>query len=699
MILNRIKILDPHCVNQIAAGEVVERPLSVVKELIENSLDAAAGKIEISVEGGGTSFIRVKDDGMGILPGELALAILPHATSKITKIEDLNNLQTLGFRGEALPSIASVSRLTIQSRPPAEVAGVEILVEGGELTARSEVGCPSGTTVTVRDLFFNTPARHKFLRSNSTEFGYISDMVSRLALARPDVSFALRHPQNLILNTPGKGDLLETIAAILGNETARKLLPVFLNDDTVQITGFLSPPELVRSSSTGITFLVNGRIIRSQFLNQALKEGYHTLIPSGTYPVAVVSLLMNPADYDVNVHPAKLEVKFNREGELKTKLANAVRTALLKARPVKSLFSVAKLNDPEVLNTIDTDHADSRTGDGNGANNIEKRDVTSFVPKDSRPTAKMEQLKIVYKPEFTQGNNYSETFSAREDNSLKEDISIREDNAVRENTPGRQKAFIREETISDETIAEDTPINHETTKNIETSVIREKNLYSLPQQNGLTVNESDQDFRTGPENIPAKPSFFEELRPLAQLFATYLLCTDDNSLYIIDQHAAHERIQYEELLRLLSDHTISSQILLIPETIELTVQEEQVLLEHLAELQDMGFVLEHFGGRTYFLRGVPLLGNLSNPGKLFRRFLDECISKSDLPSKQRLLEEWIFLLACRSSIKGKENLTLPEMEELIQRLGKTANPLTCPHGRPIIVEVSGKELEKRFSRG
>lgn len=665
MTLNRIKILDPHCVNQIAAGEVVERPLSVVKELIENSLDASAGKIEISVEGGGTPFIKVKDDGTGILSGELGLAILPHATSKITRIEDLNNLQTLGFRGEALPSIAAVSRLTIQSRPPAELAGVEIQVEGGEITARSEVGCPSGTTVTVRDLFFNTPARHKFLRSNSTEFGYISDMVSRLALARPDVSFSLRHPQNLILHTPGKGDLLETIAAILGNETARKLLPVFFQDDTLQITGFLSPPELVRSSSTGITFLVNGRVIRSQLLNLALKEGYHTLIPSGTYPVAIVSLTMNPADYDVNVHPAKLEVKFNREGELKTKLSNVVRTALLKARPVKSLFSVAKLNDPKVPNILDSDHKETATGDNNSTIRLEKKDLASFEQRYARPLATMEQLKMVYKPEIIQGDNYPEAFSIKEDISIEKDISIKEDISIREDI----------------------------------SAIEEKDRYLLPQHNELFVNETDQDFRTGPENTPAKPSFFEELRPLAQLFTTYLLCTDESSLYIIDQHAAHERIQYEELLRLLKDHTISSQILLIPETFELTVQEEQVLLQHLAELQDMGFVLEHFGGRTYFLRGVPLLGNLSNPGQLFRQFLDECILKSDLPSKEKLLEEWIFLLACRSSLKGKENLTLPEMEELIQRLGRTANPLTCPHGRPIIVEVSGKELEKRFSRG
>ncbi|NLO98067.1 MAG: DNA mismatch repair endonuclease MutL, partial [Peptococcaceae bacterium] len=275
-----IKILDQHCINQIAAGEVVERPLSVVKELVENAIDAGAKKIEISVEGGGQSLIKVRDDGCGMLSEDLKLAILPHATSKITRIEDLNDLRTLGFRGEALSSIAAISKLSIVSRRPEEAVGWEIRVEGGKLVSFTETGCAPGTVVTVTDLFFNTPARRKFLRSPNTEFGLISDMIGRLALANPDISFSLRHPQTPVLNTTGRGDLLDTIAAVLGNETARKMLPLEFKGNNIEISGFIGSPELVRNSRDGVTFIVNGRFVRSQLLYQALKEGYHTLIPA-----------------------------------------------------------------------------------------------------------------------------------------------------------------------------------------------------------------------------------------------------------------------------------------------------------------------------------------------------------------------------------------------------------------------------------
>lgn len=593
----RIRILDQHCVNQIAAGEVVERPLSVVKELIENSLDASAKNIEISVKDGGTSLIKVKDDGTGILPDDLRLAVLPHGTSKITSIEDLNALQTLGFRGEALPSIASVSKLSILSRASSETSGYQIQIEGGNVISFTEEGCPIGTLVTVKDLFYNTPARQKFLRSTATEFGLISDMVSRLALARPDVSFTLRHPNNLILNTPGKGNLLETIAAVIGHETARKMLPLYFEEENLKIVGYISPPDLVRASRNGITFIVNGRVIRSQLLNHAIKNGYHTLISSGMYPIAVLSLAISPFDYDVNVHPAKLEIKFKAEKELSEKIANCVRNTLLDNTPIRNI-----------------------TPTSTGRIHTYKEDKNIYQKQD------WEQIKFLYKPIDDIPKNV---------NTLKE-----------------SKEIIAESIIS---------TNETDTKN------------------NNTFN-------------------FQELRTIGQLFNTYILCTNEKSLYCIDQHAAHERIRYNELSQQLKQNSIPAQMLLIPEIVDLTVQEEQILIEHLPRLQDMGFIIEYFGEKTYFLRSVPILHNLENPGNIFKLFLDEIFTYSFPPTQEKLLEKWIFMVACRSAIKGNDRLSIQEMDELIQKLGNTYNPYSCPHGRPIIIEISKQELNSRFNR-
>ncbi|HHV65051.1 MAG TPA: DNA mismatch repair endonuclease MutL [Peptococcaceae bacterium] len=625
----RIKILDQHSINQIAAGEVVERPLSVVKELIENSLDASARKINISVEGRGTSFIKIKDDGSGIHSSDLPLAIQPHATSKIDSISDLETLKTLGFRGEALASIVSVSRLTILSRPAEELSGYEIRTEAGSVLEIKEVGCPPGTTVTVRDLFFNTPARLKFLRSNNTEFGLISDMVSRLALARPDVAFTLRHPDKVVFNTPGTGNLLETIAIVFGHETARKLLPVNYEDDSLQIRGFISPPSLVRSSLNNVIFIVNSRVIRSQQLNQALKDGYYTLIPTGTYPLAVLSLTMSPSDYDVNVHPAKLEIKFKDEKKLKEKITAIVRKSLLTPKSIQ---------------------------------------IVSFGKQGYTGSSGKEQRKGLNTP------------------ALNDNLFL---------LYGCEKPK-KEDSIEYQPLKSQEPIN--LSKNLGTvNNIAEAN-YPLSSETfsaPLEINNRE----INPDSIQHSPTFrFEELRALNQIFNTYILATDEKSLFIIDQHAAHERIRYDQLSKKLKENKPTSQTLLIPETIDLTPQEESILLEYFDELHEMGFIIEHFGEKTYFLRGVPFWPDLHNPGTIFRLFLDEILSGSYRPTTEKLFERWIFVLACRTATKAQERLTLQEMDVLIQQLGATLNPYTCPHGRPTIIEIPKKELEKRFYR-
>lgn len=618
----KIKLLDQHCINQIAAGEVVERPLSVVKELIENAIDAGANKIEISVDRGGQSQIRVRDDGWGMAPEDLQLAVLPHATSKIAKIDDLNNLATLGFRGEALPSIAAISKLSIVSRRKEDAVGWEIRVEGGQVVSFTETGCAPGTDVTVSDLFYNTPARRKFLRSANTEFGVISDMVSRLALANPSISFSLRHSGTLVLNTSGRGNLLDTIAVVLGNEIARKMLPFEVEDRGIKVAGYIGSPELVRKSRNGVTFIVNGRFIRSQLLYQSLKEGYHTLIPAGTYPYAVVTLTMPPAFYDVNVHPSKLEIKFKDEKAIFTLVSNSVRNALLKARPVRSLQDNQTEYNPQVFHDYQKSQNSQNTTKLLSPRSRKIGEPNKFY--DSSPTAtnSWEQLKLLYKP-----------------------------------APGIARD-------------EDVKINRE--------------LYIENQEQNQDKKREQVDF--------------EELRALGQLFNTYILCTDDQDLYIIDQHAAHERIRYDDLRQQLNEKGVHSQMLLIPETVELTIQEEQIMLEYFEQLNQLGFIIENFGDRTYFLRAVPIAQNLSEPGKLLIKFLDEVLSKSIPPTQEGLMESWLDMIACRSALKGNAKLSLQDMDQLIQELGNRPNPLSCPHGRPTMISISKKELENKFNR-
>jgi len=588
----KIKLLDQRSINQIAAGEVVERPLSVVKELVENSLDASASKIEIAVEKGGTSLIKVKDNGIGIPAEDLRLAILPHATSKINSIDDLNNLQTLGFRGEALSSIASVSRLSILSRTPEQISGYKIELEGGKVTNLTEEACPIGTIVNVRDLFFNTPARKKFLRSTSTEFNLIVNIVSRIALARPDVAFSLKHNNRVVFQTSGRGNLLDTIAETNTITVAKKMIPIIFEEGDIKLEGFISPPDLIKSRNDAV-FIVNGRVIRSQLLNKALKEGYHTFIPASLYPVAVLSLRMPPSEYDVNVHPSKLEIKFHKEQEIYKIIVKNVQNTLL--------------------------------------NNISRRKFSL--------------------------SDVSEKLNDNNEQTIKSKYTINQ-----KDKQAKQLDF--------------------------SDVNKAQNLYVSEQLN--------YDYGTVP-NIKTEVHF-ERLRALGQIFNTYILCTDDINLYCIDQHAAHERIRYNHLLSQLKHDTLPSQTLLIPEIIEVNAQEEQVLLNHLQELQELGFTIEYFGERTYFLRSMPFLGNRERPGDLFKVFLDKVLEDPFPPTQEKLLEKWIFTLACHSSIRGNEKLSIQEMDELIQALGKTHNPYSCPHGRPVIIELPKSEFDRKFRR-
>ncbi|MDR1604361.1 MAG: DNA mismatch repair endonuclease MutL [Gracilibacteraceae bacterium] len=608
-----IQILDDATINRIAAGEVVERPVSVVKELVENALDAGAGQIEIQIESGGEKLIRVRDDGDGIRPAELPLALMPHATSKLTRIEDLDTLTTMGFRGEALASIAAVSRLSILSRARGETAGSLLQTAGGAPAAPVAAGCAVGTTVTVEDLFFNTPARRKFLRSPQTEAGLIAEMTGRLALGRPDVAFRLLRGGKPILTTPGNGRRLDVLGAVYGREMARRVIPVTARRGEWEISGFTGEPGFARSGRQGQLFFLQERVIRSPLLARALKEAYHTLLPAGVHPVAVLRLALPPGEADVNVHPAKLEVKFRSERAVEEFLRESVRAALLACAPARPLaWNDWPLPPPG----------------------------KTFPVRPAPPAP--EQMRLLYAPAPAERADWRETPTA-----------------YAAPPPAVAVAGPKAPAAETETAPAAT----------------------------LTLPEGER-----------PPGRFAALRPLAQLFRTYILAADETDFYVIDQHAAHERVRYEQLLREARERRAAAQILLSPETLNLSWQEEQAFLEYYPQLRALGFIVEEFGPQTYLLRAVPCTGPYAGPAEVFRRFLAEVLAGGEAPGAERLLERWVFLTACRGAVKAEEILSVPAMEELIHLLGQTENPFTCPHGRPVFMVMSRAELEKRFYR-
>ncbi|HHY27955.1 MAG TPA: DNA mismatch repair endonuclease MutL [Desulfitobacterium dehalogenans] len=677
-----IQILDIQAANQIAAGEVVERPVSVVKELIENALDAQATQIEVIIEGSGVERIRVQDNGQGIPAEDLPLTVLRHATSKIRSIDDLSNLLTLGFRGEALPSIASVSKLEIISRPPEEISGRVLRILGGEQLEFSETGCPPGTTITVDDLFYNTPARRKFLKSKNTEFGQISDIIGRLSLARPDVSFTLKHPKILVLQTPGKGHLLESIGAVLGQATARRLLPLSCSLGEWQLEGYISPPDLVRSTKQGETLIVNQRIIRSNSISRAVSEGYHTLIPSKLYPITVLKLHIPPHEYDVNVHPTKMEIRFHKERELMEFIADSIRRTLLEARPIAPFVknSSAPKNPP-------------------AGSDKPAQAALNFIPKGPQSPSQSKTAPIPYNPFGNAPSEPAKGISAPKNSAIdwREFIEIGKNPTRGSNfkapLPVNEHSREKEEHPS-----EFFPESHDTLKSsplkpdiysegkeVDAPAIAEQEMLVKEEDYGITDDIKDQ-------------SPLLALRPIGQVFNTYILATDGEQLVIFDQHAAHERINYERLLAEHQKNPGNSQMLLIPLPMEFTPGEEEALLEHFLLLNDMGFILEQFGTRTYLLRGIPAYSGPYQGEHLLRDFLDQVLLNHIPPTMDKLLEEWIYMLACKESIKAKENLTHFEMEQLIVQLSKTLNPYTCPHGRPTMIQLTKEELEHRFYR-
>ncbi|HEX3015561.1 MAG TPA: DNA mismatch repair endonuclease MutL [Desulfobacteria bacterium] len=664
---SRIKILDPLTANQIAAGEVVERPASVVKELVENAIDAGASKIEIELTAGGADYIRVSDNGCGISRDEIAIAFQRHATSKISESADLAAICSLGFRGEALPSIASVSMIEVLSREASSLTATRVFLSGGDIVKLEEAGGPVGTTFIVKNLFFNTPARRKFLKSTATELGQISDLLGKVAMAYPAIAIKLISERRTLLQTPGNGNLLEPITQVYGKELAREMLPINVNAGDYLLSGYLGKPQLTRSSRSHQSFFVNGRYVKSKLLSNAVSEGYHTLVLVNRYPVVVLNLSLPPRAVDVNVHPTKLEVRFAQESFVLNFVSQAIVETLRNNTLIPGLHRAAQ---------------------GNG----EEQE-----PIKEEPTPEQLQLMISRQP-IWQKSKEEVLVQAREDSSR--GLPVAESPQEELGRDSGQDSI--KDSIKDS--AKDTAKDKAGDSELAVPALAAN---YQPDSLQWHVAEDKQGQEDSPPDVPDEPRTSEtelpasklpDLLPLGQINLTYIIARGPDGLYIIDQHAAHERINYESLWEKARTHGIQTQLLLNPLTLELSGQEMQTLVENIILFTDLGFLLEHFGGNTFLLRGHPADLQEADPLSVVRDLLDWLMEGVSKFEPRKLREEMIYRVACKASVRANERLNQAEMEQLIWRLGQTESPYTCPHGRPTVIAITAAELAKRFQR-
>lgn len=610
--------------NKIAAGEVVERPASVVKEILENSIDAGSSWIRVDIKEAGLTEIRMVDNGSGIAAEDVEKAFLPHATSKISTETDLFHVKTLGFRGEALASIASVSRLSIQTSQ-GDMAGVSLDLEGGEVIKRGKSDARQGTEIVVRDLFYNTPARLKYMKSLHTELGHITDVLNRMALAHPEVRLEATHNGKGLLKTSGNNDMLQVISQIYGMSVAKQMSEVQYNTLDFSITGYIAKPEVTRASRNYMSTIINGRFVRNIALNKAIIEGYHTLLPIGRSPIVVLSIEMDSILVDVNVHPAKLEVRFSKEKELYTAVRDMIQS------------------------------------------HFRKMTLIPEVTKKPEPKEKSEQHTFQFETEPVA------PFKEREkkDEYEKTESVTQEVNQVQREEP----SFLRERGTNIEVNMEE-PVP---------AVNQEEKSFEEPVKEAPSIEEK--------EVQPRVPMMY----PIGQLQGTYIMAQNENGLYMVDQHAAQERVKYEFFKRKLGKPINESQELLIPMTFDFSKKEAIFIEEAKDTLEKVGLFFEPFGNQTYVIRSHPTWLPSGFEEEIIREMVEQFIQEATI-NVEKIREEAAILMSCKRSIKANHYLTTDEMFQLLEDLRSTTDPFTCPHGRPIIVHFSTYELEKMFKR-
>ncbi|MCY9668764.1 DNA mismatch repair endonuclease MutL [Paenibacillus alginolyticus] len=678
--MGKIQLLSEHIANQIAAGEVVERPSSVVKELVENSVDAGSTRIDVTIEEGGLQLIRVSDNGSGMALEDCELAFQRHATSKIATSKDLFSIRTLGFRGEALPSIASVSRLECVTSSTNDGLGRKISIEGGTIRSVEETAASRGTEVSVRELFYNTPARLKYMKTIQTELGHISDYLYRLALAHPGIAFSLKHNSNLLLQTLGNGDLLQVIAGIYGTAIGKQMLPLQVESLDYTITGFVAKPEMTRANRGGISTIVNGRYVRNFALNQALLQGYHTLLPINRYPVAVLHIGMDPALVDVNVHPSKLEVRFSKEAELtalieaevkrlfgrQVLIPQGMKPAAPKGAYVQEQLDLTRTVEPVNGSSSTTPAASTTIPTPLPDSTIQR----VFVDSDRMVMPQVKETVTSYRPESVSTSHPPAAEPQR--------------SSTAPTTSGSGASYSSRPSSS--------------SNNNYTSPVGGNPRSSSIQQQRRT-NEAFMDLLPSKQEgeAPMLPAF-PRLDPIGQMHGTYLVAQNEEGLFLIDQHAAHERINYEYYYERFGNPAEASQELLVPITLEFTPSEAGIIAEKLSLFEQAGVYMEAFGGNTFLVRAHPHWFPSGEEKGIVEEMCEWVLSEKKAVDIAKLREKAAIMCSCKASIKANQGLSVLEMETLIDRLSGCRNPYTCPHGRPIVVSFTTYELEKMFKR-
>ncbi|MBP7176092.1 MAG: DNA mismatch repair endonuclease MutL [Thermoclostridium sp.] len=674
--MGKIVILDENTANQIAAGEVIERPASIVKEMVENSLDANATAITADIVNGGIKSIRITDNGDGMESDDIELAFERHATSKIRKIEDLNQLSTMGFRGEALASIASVAKVEVVTKTDEAPNGVKVNIEAGNVLLVEPAGTPKGTTFTVRELFYNTPARYKFLKKDTTEAGYIQDILTRIALARPDVSFKLISQGRPLMHTPGNHDLLSTIYSIYGKEIAHAVVPVNASGEGVEVSGYVGKPEIARGNRSFQSILVNGRFIYNRVITAALEEAYKTRLMQKRFPFAVLKLNLSPWFVDVNVHPSKLEVRFSDDQKVFRAVYHAVSEALnenASFRPMENTTTVRYSSNTGMIQQPSQQTSPAAT-----------KQVTSPFStiqtngKLCHPLVTGHQTQVLFQSDDNEGN------TARTAPEM--EAKATGPACLQQTAEPMGPGLIKQR-------AEPTGLSNlqQTSRPVESGSSQQ--TAKLSESNDLLPTDHYQ-------GTPPSASDKERLlraRVIGQAFESYFLLEDGEEMLLIDQHAAHERIRYEKLKKQFILQESFGQGLLSPLAVNLSELEMDSFHGLEQYLSRLGFEAEVFGNRSILIRAIPYVLDSSFSGQDFLEILEK-LSSEALSVSEIIPEETLYMMACKSAIKANRNMSVMEIRGLVEQLANAENPYTCVHGRPVIISMTKKELEKRFKR-
>lgn len=761
--MGNIVLLDDLTINKIAAGEVIERPASVVKEMMENSIDAGATNITVEIKNGGISYIRITDNGKGIAKDDMELAFERHATSKIREAKDLETVTSMGFRGEALASIAAVAHVEMVSRTKDADNGYKVVIEGGNILESEEVGCPMGTTITVTNLFYNTPVRYKFLRKDFTESGYIEDVVTRIALVNTNVSIRLINTGKTIIQTNGSGDIKNVIYNIYGKQIAESILEVEYPYEDIKVTGVVGKPEIARSNRSNQLFFVNHRFVKDKTLTGAAEQAFKGMITVGKYGFLILNLEMNPSKLDVNVHPAKLEVRFEEEQKVFKAVYHAIKDTLLKGELVKSSEVEEQVKPKEIIEEVDVKNRMDDPKFSKGLFGLFRKEpeiekVSEIVESKENLLEDIyntRQIKVV-RPEEIEIKSAEEVKEQEEKIEKDSQVGISNENQTMNDILAKiaqmQQSLVekKEETaqsIEDKQVEEQNS-SMDDTKVMVPSMVQEDNKKKLEEpidikEMLMKLNRPVQEEKITPEDFeemymktfgkmpPKDPNEItkEEVESIASAvqyaemnkednisifkeeeknkkpgyklvgiaFSTYIVIEMKDELYIIDQHAAHERIMYEKIKKNYDSGEKDSQLMLLPDIITLTHKEMLVAQDNMEMFEKAGFMLEEFGENTIKLTGVPNICIDLDTKELFLETLDE-INTVARTAKQEIEEKFIATIACKAAVKANMTLDKEEIDHLMTDLLKLPNPFTCPHGRPTAIKMTKTDIEKKFSR-